>query len=148
MQVAEYFEDMEKQAHAARLGMWVFLGSEVLFFSGLFALYTAYRIEHPYGFGVGVEHNTIAWGSVNTGVLLVSSYTVAMAVHMLRQGKNRASRRSPLGRPSARPGVPRHQERRVCQALPRRHLPGRVRATSSTSTPTPGPRCSSRSITA
>jgi cytochrome c oxidase subunit 3 len=87
----EHFEDIEKQAHAARLGMWIFLGSEVLFFSGLFALYTAYRTEHPYGFGVGVEHNTIAWGSINTGVLLVSSYTVAMAVHMLRAGNHRAS---------------------------------------------------------
>src|SRR5215472_9505371 len=87
----EHFEDMDKQAHAARLGMWVFLGSEVLFFSGLFALYTAYRTEHPRGFSVGIEHNTIAWGSVNTAVLLVSSYTVAMAVRMLRNGKNRAS---------------------------------------------------------
>jgi cytochrome c oxidase subunit 3 len=89
--VAEHFENLEKQAHAARLGMWVFLGSEVLFFSGLFALYIAYRTEHPYGFGVGVEHNTLALGSINTGVLLVSSYTVAMAVHELRRGKNRLS---------------------------------------------------------
>ena len=86
-----YFEDMEKQAHAARLGMWVFLGSEVLFFSGLFALYAAYRCEHPYGFGVGVEHNTIVYGSVNTGVLLVSSYTIALAVHMLRRERRGAT---------------------------------------------------------
>jgi cytochrome c oxidase subunit 3 len=89
--VAEHFESIDKQAHAARLGMWVFLGSEVLFFSGLFALYTAYRTEHPHGFGVGVAHNTLAWGSVNTAVLLVSSYTVALAVHMLRGGRRRAS---------------------------------------------------------
>jgi cytochrome c oxidase subunit 3 len=89
----EHFEDMQKQAHAARLGMWIFLGSEVLFFSGLFALYAAYRTEHPYGFGVGVEHNTIVFGSINTAVLLLSSYTVAMAVHMLRGGKHRAAAR-------------------------------------------------------
>jgi cytochrome c oxidase subunit 3 len=88
---AEHFEDLEKQAHAAHLGMWVFLASEVLFFSGLFALYTGYRTVHPRGFGVGVEHNTLAWGSVNTVVLLVSSYTVALAVHRLREGKRRAS---------------------------------------------------------
>src|SRR5579884_76412 len=86
--VAEQFEDMEKQAHAARLGMWAFLASEVLFFSGLFALYAAYRVEHPWGFGVGVEHNTIAWGSANTAVLFVSSYTVSLAVHQLRRGKH------------------------------------------------------------
>jgi cytochrome c oxidase subunit 3 len=82
---------MQKQAHAARLGMWLFLGSEVLFFSGLFGLYATYRTEHPYGFGLAVVHNTITWGSVNTAVLLVSSYTVALAVHGLRRGRQRAS---------------------------------------------------------
>ncbi len=87
---ADHFEDLSRQAHAARLGMWIFLGTEVLFFSGLFALYAAYRTEHPHGFGVGVEHNTVVWGSVNTGVLLVSSYTVALAVHELRRGKRTA----------------------------------------------------------
>jgi cytochrome c oxidase subunit III len=90
-QVAGHFEDLPTQAHAARLGMWIFLGTEVLFFAGLFALYAAYRTEHPHGFGVGVELNTVAWGSVNTAVLLVSSYTVALAVHQLRAGRSRAS---------------------------------------------------------
>jgi cytochrome c oxidase subunit 3 len=89
--VAEPFESLARQAHAARLGMWIFLGTEVLLFGGLFALYAAYRIEHPGGFAVGVESNTVAWGSVNTGVLLVSSYAVALAVHELRRGKARAS---------------------------------------------------------
>jgi cytochrome c oxidase subunit III len=91
--VAEHFEDLSKQAHAARLGMWVFLGSEVLFFSGLFALYATYRTEHPGGFAVAVQHNTIGWGSVNTGVLLLSSYTIALAVHRIRQGSVRTSLR-------------------------------------------------------
>jgi cytochrome c oxidase subunit 3 len=85
--VAEHFEDIQKQAHAARLGMWVFLGTEVLFFSGLFTLYAAYRTEHPYGFGVGVLHDTLAYGSINTGVLLLSSFTVALAVHELRHDR-------------------------------------------------------------
>ncbi|MCL2450204.1 MAG: cytochrome c oxidase subunit 3 [Polyangiaceae bacterium] len=88
--LSEAFEDLEKQAHAARLGMWVFLASELLFFSGFFALYAGYRVEHPRGFGLGVEHNTIVHGSVNTAVLLLSSYTVAVAVHELRAGRVRA----------------------------------------------------------
>jgi cytochrome c oxidase subunit 3 len=88
--VAEHFESLAVQAHAARLGMWIFLGTEVLFFSGLFTLYAAYRTEHPHGFGEGVEHNTLAFGSINTGVLLVSSYTVALAVHKLRTDRPRA----------------------------------------------------------
>jgi cytochrome c oxidase subunit 3 len=87
--VAEHFENLAKQAHAAHLGMWVFLGSEVLFFAGLFALYTGYRTEHPHGFGEGVEHNTIVYGSVNTVVLLVSSFTVALAVLELRRARVR-----------------------------------------------------------
>jgi cytochrome c oxidase subunit III len=91
MLVAEHFEDLGKQAHAARLGMWVFLASEVLFFAGLFALYASYRTEHPRGFAVGVEENTLAWGSVNTGVLLLSSYTVALAVRALRRGERRSA---------------------------------------------------------
>jgi cytochrome c oxidase subunit III len=39
--VAEHFQDLPRQAHAARLGMWIFLGTEVLFFAGLFVLYAA-----------------------------------------------------------------------------------------------------------
>jgi cytochrome c oxidase subunit 3 len=89
--VVEHYEDLRKQAHAAHLGMWVFLASEVLFFSGLFGLYAAYRTEHPHGFGVAVEHNTLALGSLNTAVLLVSSYTVALAVHELRHARPRSS---------------------------------------------------------
>jgi cytochrome c oxidase subunit III len=91
LSLGEQWESMEKQAHAARFGMWVFLGTEVLFFSGLFALYIGYRIEHPGGFDVGVEHNTVVYGSVNTAVLLVSSYFVALGVHQLRLGRNRQS---------------------------------------------------------
>lgn len=91
VQVAEQFEDIAKQAHAARFGMWIFLGTEVLFFAGLFALYAAYRTEHPHGFSVGVEHNTVVWGSVNTAVLLVSSYTVALGVHELRRARQRTA---------------------------------------------------------
>jgi len=90
---AEHFEDLARQAHAARLGMWVFLSSEVLFFAGLFALYGTYRVEHPAGFGEGVLHNTLALGTTNTGVLLLSSYTIALAVHELRRGKTRAAAR-------------------------------------------------------
>jgi cytochrome c oxidase subunit III len=91
LSLGEQWESMEKQAHAARFGMWVFLGTEVLFFSGLFALYIGYRVEHPGGFDVGVEHNTVVYGSVNTAVLLVSSYFVALGVHELRLGRNRRS---------------------------------------------------------
>lgn len=83
------FEDLRKQAHAAALGMWVFIASEFLFFAGFFVLYAAYRVEHARGFGIGVETNALVYGSVNTAVLLVSSYTVALGAHELRRGEPR-----------------------------------------------------------
>jgi cytochrome c oxidase subunit 3 len=83
---AEHFDTLEQQAHAAHLGMWVFLASELLLFAGLFALYFAYRAMYPAGFAAGVAHNTRVLGAVNTGVLLTSSLAAASAVHALRRG--------------------------------------------------------------
>ena len=51
----EQFQDLEKQEHAARLGMWVFLGSELLLFAALFTLYAAYRTMYPHEFAVAAE---------------------------------------------------------------------------------------------
>jgi cytochrome c oxidase subunit 3 len=84
---ASHFESAAKQAHAARLGMWVFLGSELLLFAGLFALYGAYRAADPSAFQLGIASATKLLGSLNTGVLLVSSALVALAVHAGRHGR-------------------------------------------------------------
>jgi cytochrome c oxidase subunit 3 len=86
---AVQFEDLTKQAHAARFGMWVFLGSELLLFAGLFALYTAYRAQHPAEFAEAVHHNNLLIGTTNTVVLIVSSFTVAWSIHALRGGRRR-----------------------------------------------------------
>ncbi len=86
---ASHFEDLGKQAHAARLGMWVFLGSEVLLFGALFALYAGSRAHHPEAFASGVDHSMRVVGSLNTFVLLTSSFTIASAVHELRDGRRR-----------------------------------------------------------
>lgn len=89
--VDSHFASMEQQAHAARLGMWLFLASEMLLFAGLFALFATYRIQYPDGFAEGVRHNTKVLGSINTGVLLTSSYLVALAVHGVRGGRFRSA---------------------------------------------------------
>jgi cytochrome c oxidase subunit 3 len=85
----EHFQDLERQAHAARLGIWVFLASELLLFAGLFALYGAYRVHYPQAFGWGVDHNVRALGTLNTAILISSSYAVATSVHALRQGRSK-----------------------------------------------------------
>ena len=82
----EQFEDLDKQAHAARLGMWAFLGSELLLFAGLFALYAAYRAMYPADFAVAVGHDNVAIGTANTVILITSSFTVAMSLHEVRLG--------------------------------------------------------------
>lgn len=84
---AAHFESLARQGHAARLGMWVFLGSELLLFAGLFALYTSGRASQPVGFHAGIEHAEKTIGSINTAVLLVSSTSVALAVESFRRGR-------------------------------------------------------------
>jgi cytochrome c oxidase subunit 3 len=89
----EQFASMAQQAHAARLGMWVFLASEMLLFAGLFALFLTYRVEYPASFAEGVAHGKKTLGSINTGVLLASSYLVAQAVHAVRAERPRVAAR-------------------------------------------------------
>jgi cytochrome c oxidase subunit 3 len=86
-QHAGHFESVEQQAQAARLGMWVFLGSELLLFAGLFALYAGYRVHAPAAFALGIAHGNKALGSLNTGILLASSTLAALAVHAARGGR-------------------------------------------------------------
>jgi cytochrome c oxidase subunit 3 len=85
----DQFEDLDKQAHAARLGMWAFLGSELLLFAGLFTLYAVYRVLYPVDFAAGVEKNSVLIGTTNTVVLITSSLTVALGLHTVRQGRGK-----------------------------------------------------------
>ncbi len=86
---AAHFESLEKRAHAARLGMWVFLSSELLLFAGLFTLYAAYRAGAPAAFHEGIAHSTKLFGSLNTVVLLVGSAFVALALAAMRRASSR-----------------------------------------------------------
>jgi cytochrome c oxidase subunit 3 len=86
------FETLAKQQHAVRFGMWIFLGSELLLFAGLFGLYVAYRIQYPVAFAEGVHHNALALGTINTVVLIVSSFTVAWSIHAIRRGRPKTTR--------------------------------------------------------
>lgn len=78
--VAHQFEDAAQQRDAATLGMWLFLATEVLFFGALFLSYMVYRILNPEVFRVASEHTLVAVGTINTAVLLFSSFTMVLAV--------------------------------------------------------------------
>jgi cytochrome c oxidase subunit III len=83
------FVDMRQQHDVARLGMWVFLATEVLFFGGLVLCYSAYRTGYPAGFADAARHTKIIIGTANTAILLTSSFLVAWAVSAARLQESR-----------------------------------------------------------
>lgn len=85
--LAEHFDSLERQNYAARLGLWAFLGSETLIFAGLFALYIVYRLMYGEEFRLAQAHNDPLYGTINTVILISSSFTVAWAIHLVRSDK-------------------------------------------------------------
>jgi cytochrome c oxidase subunit 3 len=86
---AHQFDDAIQQHDASGLGMWVFLVTEILFFGGLFTVYTVYRSIYPRAFGHASSELDIMLGSINTAVLITSSLTMALAVHTAQTSRNR-----------------------------------------------------------
>lgn len=87
--LAHHFDTPEQQYESARLGMWAFLATEVMFFGGLFLGYTVYRAAYPEAFSEASHHLPRMIGAINTGVLLGSSLAMALAVHAAQVGKRK-----------------------------------------------------------
>ena len=87
--LAEQFDDIEQQREAAKLGMWVFLATEVLFFGGLFLAYTVYRYLYPDTFAAASRHTEVILGGANTAILLFSSTLMALAVRASQLGRRK-----------------------------------------------------------
>src|SRR5262249_18614529 len=85
--VSEQFESLEQQQDASNLGMWVFLATEVMFFGALFLGYTVYRSLYAEAFAEASRHLNVLLGSINTGVLLCSSLSMALAVQAAQIGR-------------------------------------------------------------
>jgi cytochrome c oxidase subunit 3 len=85
--LAHHFDDAEQQYDSGKLGMWLFLVTEVLFFSGMFVAYALFRNRDPAVFEFCSQFLNEKLGAINTGVLLFSSLTMAWAVRaaQLRQ---------------------------------------------------------------
>jgi cytochrome c oxidase subunit 3 len=85
--VEHHFENADQQYQSAKLGMWVFLATEILFFGGLFVAYSVYRANHPEIFVFGHHFLDKNMGALNTVILICSSLTAAWAVRaaQLRQ---------------------------------------------------------------
>jgi len=79
--LAHHFDSSEQQNASAKVGMWVFLATEILMFGGLFCAYAVYRHLHPdvFEFCAGKYLNTTL-GAINTLILITSSFTMAWGV--------------------------------------------------------------------
>ena len=84
---------METRDHnvGARIGMWLFLLSEILIFGSLFLLYAVYRSKHPADFHAASLELSRFDGTLNTAILLTSSLTAVLAIFSLQE-QNRPRR--------------------------------------------------------
>jgi cytochrome c oxidase subunit III len=70
---------------ASKTGMWLFLYTEMLLFGGLFIVYSVYRYRNPEAFHQAASELSVAIGTINTIILLISSATIAMSVTAIRK---------------------------------------------------------------
>lgn len=84
--LAHHFPDALTQEHAARLGMWIFLATEILLFTALFTSYALYRYLFPETFHEASRFVDTHIGLANTVVLITSSLTVALGLQAASRG--------------------------------------------------------------
>jgi cytochrome c oxidase subunit 3 len=89
--LAHHFKDMQQQFDAAKLGVWLFLCTEILKFGGLFVGYIIFHGLYPEMFAEGAKHLDWRLGATNTVVLLFSSFTMAMGIHFAQKNERNKS---------------------------------------------------------
>jgi len=90
-----HLESNSEQYHidyfGKKIGMWFFLFTELLFFGGMFLLYSVFRYRYPADFHAGAKGENLVIGSINTAILLTSSLSIAISVAAIRKGKRNLS---------------------------------------------------------
>ncbi len=85
----EHELDPVVEYNSSKLGMWLFLGTEILLFGGLFAAYAIFRAKFPEMFIEQHEKLDITKGAINTVILIFSSMTMAIAVWAAKRGDSK-----------------------------------------------------------
>ena len=75
----------------AKLGMWLFILSELLLFGGLFILYSGYRYKNPVDFHRASRELEVLLGTLNTVILLTSSLSMAASIAAVQKGRRKLS---------------------------------------------------------
>lgn len=91
IKVEEQFHSAEQQRETAKLGMWTFLATELLLFSGMFLSALVIRVMHPESVTAVALHLKYWIGATNTAVLILSSFTMSIAIEVSRLGWRRAT---------------------------------------------------------
>ncbi|HLD74585.1 MAG TPA: cytochrome c oxidase subunit 3 family protein [Bdellovibrionota bacterium] len=86
--VPDHFDTALQAYESSKLGVWLFLVTEILMFGGLFVAYIVFRALNPDMFSEASKHLDKVMGAVNTVVLICSSFTMAMAVNATRLNKH------------------------------------------------------------
>lgn len=84
---AHHFESADAEYRASKLGVWVFLMTEILMFGGLFVGYAIYHHKYPETFAAGSKFLDWKLGALNTVVLIFSSLTMALSIYYAQIGK-------------------------------------------------------------
>ncbi len=84
-----HFSTKEQQFDASKIGMWLFLATEILLFGGLFVGFGMMQSKFPDAFLHAHHHLDRGLGALNTVVLLISSFTMAMAVWSAQKSKQK-----------------------------------------------------------
>jgi len=77
---------------ADKMGMWLFIFTEMLLFVGLFLVYSVYRYKNAAAFNLAAEELSKLVGTINTIILLVSSMTVAMSITSMQKGNKKLTK--------------------------------------------------------
>jgi len=83
--------EKQRDRIGAKYGMWLFLFTEILFFGGMFLLYSVYRSKYPVEFHASAAEENHLLGSINTAILLTSSLFIAVAISAVKKGNYRLS---------------------------------------------------------
>jgi cytochrome c oxidase subunit 3 len=77
--------EIHRDDQASKIGMWLFLFTEMLLFGGLFVVYSVYRYRNPEAFHLAAKELSVFIGTLNTIILLTSSATIAMSITAIQK---------------------------------------------------------------
>lgn len=77
--------DAHYDPEGSKIGMWLFIFTELLLFGGLFIVYSVYRFKNPDAFHLAAEELNTTVGALNTIILLISSMTIAMSISAMQK---------------------------------------------------------------